>query len=333
VFQYPYGNGEFAWMLTNETEPDPPASCGGTVRLWGIGEVGQVARSYSVLLQAGGIPLEVLGTALHAGSEVHINSAKAITVFGAPLSCNGLFHNDGIVYGDVEAVTSAHASTVFGTVTIPSPPKAMPDPGVLALYIDLATEIPFTGTIEKKVLSPGSNPWGATNPDGVYVIDTEGSDIQIRYSRIHGTLIVILGSGKLFLEEAVLLHSYRADYPALIVDGDLELRLKSDLYALSESARGTNYNPSGTPYEGTSDSDMADVYPNEIRGLVYATGNSTLWETTRVRGTVICKLQATCYDHTEIVYDPALLTNPPPGFASGCQTSVVAGSWLWEAPP
>jgi len=334
VFQYPYGDGTFSWLYVGQTEDgNDPGECTATVRLYGIGQVGQVARSYSVLLQAGGIPLEVLGTALHAGSDVYVNSSKAITVIGAPLSSNGLFHNDGTVFGDVEAVSQAHPSTVTGTVTIPSPPKAMPDAGVLALYIDLATEIPFTGAIEKKVLSPGYNPWGATNPDGVYVVDTGGSDLQIRYSRIHGTLIVILGSGKLFLEDAMLLHNYRADYPALIVDGDVELRLKSDMYGLSESARGTNYNPAGAPYEDNSDGDMADVYPNEIRGLVYGTGNLTLWETTRVRGTVICKWQATCEDHTEIVYDPALLTNPPPGFTSGCRTTVLAGSWQWEAPP
>ena len=333
VFQYPYGNGEFAWMLTNETEADPPAYCGGTVRLYGTGQVGQVARSYSVLLQVGGIPLELLGTALHAGTEVFVKSGNSIIATGAPLSCNGVFRNDGTVYGDVEAVSVAHLGTVTGTVTIPSPPKAMPDAGVLALYIDLATEIPFTGAIEKKVLSPGSNPWGATNPDGVYVIDTGGSDIQIRYSRIHGTLIVILGSGTLFLEEAMLLHNYRADYPALIVDGDVELRLKSDLYGLSEFAWGTNYNPSGTPYEGTSNSDMADVYPNEIRGLVHVMGDLNLSETTRVRGAVLCGSSATCDDHAEIVHDATLLTNPPAGYTSGCRTTVVAGSWRWEAPP
>jgi len=332
--QYPYGGGTLRWFYVGEVEDgNDPDECYSTVRVWGIGEVGHVARSYSVLLQVAGIPLELLGTALHAGTEVHVKSGKSITVTGAPLSCNALFHNDGIVYGDVEAVSAAHPSTVIGTVTIPSPPKAMPDAGVLTQYIDVATQIPFTGAIENKVLSPGYNPWGPTNPDGVYVIDTGGNDLQIRYSRIHGTLIVILGSGKLFLEDAMFLHNYRTDYPALIVDGDVELRLKSDTYGLSESAQGTNYNPTGAPYEDSSDGDMDDTYPNEIRGLVHVTENLNFFETTRIRGAVICELKTTCEGQHEIVHDAGLLMNPPLGYTSGCQTSVVAGSWRWEVPP
>ena len=333
VFQYPYGNGEFAWMLTNETEVEPPAYCGGTVRLWGIGEVGQVTRSYSVLLQVGGIPLELLGTALHAGTEVFVKSGKSITVTGAPLSCNGLFNNDEIVYGDVEAVSAAHPSTVIGTVTIPSPPKAMPDAGVLTRYISLATPITYAGDINKQVLGPGCNPWGATNPDGVYVIDTLNHDLRIQASRIYGTLIVLAGSKKVVVENESFLHSYRADYPVLIVSGDVELKLKSDSLVLDEATAGTNFNPTGAPYEGESDGDLGDVYPTEVQGLVHVTGNLNLFETTRVRGAVICELMATCEGQHEIVHDAGLLTNPPLGYASGCQMSVVAGSWQWEAPP
>lgn len=333
VFQYPYGNGELAWMLTNETEADLPGDCRGTVRLWGTGEVGQVARSYSVLLQVGGIPLELLGTAMHAGTEVFVKAGQSITVTGAPLSSNGLFRNDGTVYGDVEAVSLAHLGTVTGTVTIPSPSKTMPDASVLTRYVGLATPITYSGDINKQVLSPGCNPWGATNPDGVYVIDTLGNDLYIQMSRIYGTLIVLAGSNKVVVENESFLHNYRADYPVLIVSGNVELKLKSDSLVLDEATAGTNFNPAGAPYEGVSDSDFGDVYPTEIRGLVHVTGNLNLFETTRVRGVVICELTATCEGQHEIVHDAGLLTNPPLGYASGCQTSAVAGSWLWEAPP
>ena len=39
------------------------------------------------------------------------------------------------------------------------------------------------------VLSPGNNPYGATDPAGIYVIDCAGATIRIRYSRINARIV------------------------------------------------------------------------------------------------------------------------------------------------
>ena len=166
--------------------------------------------------------------------------------------------NEGVIYGDAEArSTITNLGTIIGTQTVPVPDKAMPAATVVADYIVLATPITYGmvvgGVIDKQVLSPGNNPWGATDPDGVYYIDTLGGDLTIRASRIHGTLIVKCGAGTVRLETAALLHPYRTDYPTLIVDGDLEVLLDSGDIPLSEAQWEISFNPIGTPYEGAAD--------------------------------------------------------------------------------
>jgi hypothetical protein len=209
-------------------------------------------------------PLEALNTCLHASGKVQIKGGRSLTVVGAPVSTNGILDNDELIDGDAEADSIDDMKTITGTLTAPVPNKQMPASSVISDYIARATVIPYAGAIDKKVLTAGSNPWGPVDPNGLYFIDTGGGDLQIKNTRIHGTLIVRTDGGSLFVEDTVLMQNYRSDYPVLIVDGDVYIRHKSADLQLSESVCAMNFNPVGAPYEGATDGDMLDEYPSEI---------------------------------------------------------------------
>ena len=260
-------------------------------------------------------------------------ATATLTAVGAPVSCDIQIVNDGVIYGDAEAVmVITNNGTITGTQTVAPfvPSKAMPASTVVDMYIALATTIPNPGSIDGKVLSPGNNPWGATDPDGVYYIDTLGGDLTIRASRIHGTLVVKCGSGTVRLETAALLHPYRTDYPTLIVDGNLEVLLDSGDMTLSEAQWGVNFNPSGTRFKAISNADMTDEYPNEIQGLVHVTRNLLMSRSSRVWGAIICESTATCQQNTAVIHDPDLYANPPLGYTESVAAppmTIVSGTW------
>jgi len=122
------------------------------------------------------------------------------------------------------------------------------------------------------------------------------------------------------------MHNYRADHPVLIVDGDAEISIRSLAFDLSESNWHTNFNPAGTPYEGGSDGDQRDSYPNEIRGLVHVRGDLTMRQTARIRGSIVCEGTVTFDGANEIRYDPDVAAGQPLGYTQG-GGQVVPGPW------
>ncbi|MEE8146184.1 MAG: hypothetical protein V3T24_01155, partial [Longimicrobiales bacterium] len=301
----------------------------------GIGMKGKSRHKIQVTLapDTGSTPLNVLNTALHAALNVDVLSGKTLIVVDGPVSTNDTVNNDGTIGGDVEAVNGVNNNgDISGTITAPVPIKEMPLPWVFDMYRDMATQLPYSGDFDKDVLAPGYNSYGGgLNADGVYFIDTGGDDIRIKGSLIHGTLVVKCGSSRVVrLDDAVFMHSFRSDYPVLIVDGHLEVSLKSDLYELEESTWSTNFNPGGAPYMGSSDSDEADTYPNEVRGLVYVQGELWLKQASLMRGAVICADRVQCEGDNLIILDPVLFLNPPLGFTAvdpNAPMEVVAGTW------
>lgn len=75
-----------------------------------------------------------------------------------------------------------------------------------------------------------------------------------------------------------------------------------------------NYNPPGAPYQGQSDSDMMDEYPNEVEGLVHVTGFLKLSNTALVRGAIICEGSVECASKNTVIHNPSLYTIPPEGY-------------------
>ncbi len=323
----PLGAGHFTLLgidpqdnLLEDSESDP-------LVLTGIGTRGIARHKARVMLVPVIEPLEALNTCLHASGLVQVKAGKQITTVGAPVSTNGQLDNDGTIDGNAEAQSVDHTGTITGTLTVPAPSKRMPDAAVISEYISKATTVPYTGTIDKAVLTAGCNPWGPTDPNGLYVLDTGGNDLIIKNSRIQGTLIVKTGSKTLTLDGAVFCQSYRSDFPVLLVQGDTIIKCSSADMVLSESVNSTNYNPLGAAYEGSTDGDTLDQYPNEIRGLVHVQGTLRLQQTARIVGVVICDGAVYAEDTNTIIHDVSLYACPPDGYTYVSGMKISPHSW------
>ena len=95
---------------------------------------------------------------------------------------------------------------------------------------------------------------------------------------------------------------------------------------LAEAESG-NMNPPGSPFEGQSDFDQADVYPAEIRGLVHVKGSLYLKDGNAIRGLVLCE-GATRFEHaTTITHDPTYAETPPTGYTYVERMKIAPGTW------
>jgi hypothetical protein len=319
------GNGTVSLYGQDRVDGDLADSASEPLVFTGVGEVG--ASRYLLEVQADPVvePLDVLRTCLHAGVGIHVRATGNLTVSGGPLSTNGAVNLDGSINGNVEAGSVDAPGRVNGTVTAPAPTKAMPDPGVVALYQSRCTPIAPLGTFEKTVLSRGSNPWGTINGDGAYYIDCGTSNVTLRGMRLYGTLVI--RCGKATFSDDILFQPYRTDYPVLIVEGDAEFSYETRSNSVGEAEWSTNFNPSGSPYGGSTDNDTTDTYPCEIQGLVYVTGAVTFSESAGTRGVVICNGNMDTNATNTLVYDDQPFNAPPEGFTQTSSLILRSGSF------
>ena len=87
------------------------------------------------------------------------------------------------------------------------------------------------------------------------------------------------------------------------------------------------FNPTGSAYEGSQDSDTADTYPSRINGLAYVSGHLNFpadSQDSDVTGCVVCTTSTASSD-SEFMYDVTFQNFPPPGFASGSEMEVIPG--------
>jgi hypothetical protein len=305
------------------------------VILRGTGRKGRAIARAEVSLTAKPVPLPALGMAIHTRGQLHLRAGQSLKVTSAIASTNTEVRNDGTITGNVEALTSNSTGTVSGTTTLGVSPKAFPASSAITLYTNLGTVINPGTLIAKQVLSSASNPWGTPNPDGVYVINS-AADLTIRNSRIVGTLVISCPGKTVTIDNTVLLQAARADFPALIVNGNAVFNYSSSGAFLSEASLATNFNPPGTPYLGAANSNLLDQYPSEIQGLVHITGTLICTNTPLIRGIVLCESAATTdavdlSGTVEIVYDSNLYANPPQGYTASVGMSVQSGSWRQPA--
>ncbi len=325
-------DGTFTVWVTDPVDGDLADSISDPIRIKVGGYMGKARQMIQLECVPDVKPLEALSTCLHAAGNIELKGGgSSFTVSDAPLSTNADLDNEGTVSGEVEANTISRVGIITGTTTVPAPPKHAPDPKIFDTYKSLATVIPFPGDIKDALVTPGTNPFGATNADGVYYIDTGGSDIHITRSRIHGTLVISCPGKKVFIEDKVLLHNAREDYPVLIVDGNVEIKLKSDSSVLSEAESG-NMNPPGSPYEGASDVDAVDVYPSEIVGLVHVRGMLEFKEPSVIKGVVICEGNVITDKPVTVIHEPKYAETPPSGYIYADQMKISPGSWKQVMP-
>ena len=182
--------------------------------------------------------------------------------------------------GDVTAVGSIDFSgnleTTSGsavTIQIPSeqirldPDPMLPPPASVPYYASLASPLVLlpididTGALvlENQTLRPNFNPFGATNPNGAYLIDAGGLNVIVRNVYIEG-LLVIRNSPLVLIEQGFHLERVEQGLASLMVEGGLDLRLQNPL---DETSSLIDYN---------GDGDLFDLFLPSVEGIVYASG-------------------------------------------------------------
>jgi hypothetical protein len=287
------------------------------------------------MLEPTGNPLDCLEVSLCVDDNIEPQSGGDMTT-DQIISSNGNIDGVGAsIVGDVEAVGEVTA-TITGSSIFGAAPREMPHEHVFDYYrfngtwIDVDT-LPVDGSnnplISSVLLTPKLNPFGATNPAGIYVIDCQGKDLSIEDCRIVGTIVLLNPGTSTALAGSVVLQPAAANFPSLLVQGDIAI-LTSD-GDLSEAAIGVNLNPVGTPYRLAEDSDQSDTYASVIRGLVYVSGTLKLTPDflhSRFLGAVVCE-KILAGSPVTFKYDSVFFDYPPPGFAQGPEWRVMPASW------
>ena len=88
-----------------------------------------------------------------------------------------------------------------------------------------------------------------------------------------------------------------------------------------------NFNPAGAPYNGSTDTDKADTYPNEIRGLVHVEGSSAASTDRRHHRRSHLQWPDTCEGTNTITYTPSLYACPPKWYTYVDGMKVSPASW------
>lgn len=336
------GNGRYAFKLVDETDGVLSNSTSDAVRIYGMGWRGSAMRAFSVKAVGTGASLDSLKNSVQAGGNLNVTSA--ITTTGGPISANGtLSVGSGItVNGDVEGKTLNISGSVSGARTTLTSTRSLPSTTAFDTYKSQAMTIPFTsisgGTINGRVISGGSNPWGSPNASGVYYIKVPSTGtLTIKSSRLLATLVVEVESGGVFtMSGAVNWNPPRTDYPTLIVKGSSSssVLLTGTTGSLSEGSTLANYNPSSTPNaSGVSDNDYSDTYPSEVNGLVHVVGASTsvsLNTNFVLKGSLIAEGTVSLGSGVKLTASPTLAATPPLGYSAVSQMIISPGTWRWE---
>jgi hypothetical protein len=327
------GNGTFTIKVKDPLDNDMKDLPHDPLLLKVTGKKGSAQHHLEVTLVANPTPIPALQFAMHTAGQLHVLSGATLNATAATVSTNSTLKNQGTINGNATALLALPAGTVNGSLSIIGGSTPLPNTAIIDQYAALGAQI-ATSDLDKQVLGPGVNPFGATNDNGIYVARPSG-DFRIRNCRVLGTLVVICPSGKkVIIEDNVLLQTYQGDCPALMVQGNADIQFNGGDGLLDEKTIGRSLNPPGAPYNGGTNNGKGDVYPSEIQGLVHVTGKVNLKKTSIIRGAILCNSSATLLsdavavdDSPSIVYPPTLYTNPPCWYTTAVPMTVQRGSW------
>jgi len=339
----PLGGGTFTWKLA-DADGDLADDDSDFVRIYGYGRVGNITHVETALLQpVGTTGQNCLEVALHCDTDIIMQMWSSLTTDQIISSNQRMDASAWLasINSNVEAVETI-SGNITGSQTTGITARKMPDVIAMEYYRNNGTWIDFadltdlgwgTRGISKAMLSPATNPYGTqTNPEGIYVVDCNGGTFCVKNSRIVGTLVLIDSGPMSSVSSSVHLEAAVANYPALLVDGNITFS-QSNLQ-LDEAFLWTNFNPPGTPYQASEDSDLTDSYPSAINGLVAVWGTlSVASMTSAVVDGVVVTQAIWAGNGLDVTYRSTYLDNPPPGFAAGPEVELSRGSWRWEATP
>ncbi|GMV27070.1 MAG: hypothetical protein AMXMBFR58_31010 [Phycisphaerae bacterium] len=290
----------------------------------GIGRVGLARQMYTVTAAASPTYITALDRAMHAQGNIIVSSA--IVRASGGISSNGsITVTSSLLRGDAEAAGTISGSLITGSSTSGVAARIMPSTDLISQYLSMATSISHSainGEFKRCLVSGATNPFGSTNPYGVYAVNCGGKDLNIEDSRITGTIIVTNTTG-VRVQRSVFMSPWESGLPVLIVDGPLTI--ETEALDLIESSF-QNFNPVGNPYKGVTDSDLADRYPSMLMGIVYASGAITLDKRPSVVGALIGAGTITV-KASAVVTVSRDVKGSPPGFVT---RHFVVDSTTWQ---
>jgi hypothetical protein len=184
------------------------------------------------------------------------------------------------------------------------------------------TSLPSSAYVMDRVLlSPTSNPYGATNASGIYIVNCNNQTVTIGSCRIVGTLVLLGAGSGTTIQGPITWEPAVAGYPALLSDSSISISFSGSA-ALGEVTYGINFNPSQTPYPfvgGSANATASDAFPSIINGLIYCGGNLLLPTGTSpaFNGSIVTAGNlALSPTAVNLTYGNGSYVNAPPGFAA-----------------
>ncbi len=320
------GPGRVAIAAADPLDDDLADSPTDPVTLTATAKVGHALQTVAVGLEPQYTPAPVLSRGLAAGGTMTLSDAAVIAT--TPIAANvSITAASSSIIADAESLL-----IIGGTFHAGQRVLSLADPmpaGVASAYTAEGTSIPLSQVKSNKLrdilLSPASNPLSGTlNPRGVYIIDCAGQSLRIRNVRIVGTLVLLNAGTNTRLDEGVLMEPAQPGYPALVIDGPLQVRV--DGRALTEEGE-VNFNPPGSPIGGVTNSATSDTFASGIVGVVYASGEISFDGTLALQGSMIAGTNMSVRGSLTIGRFLDTLAFPPPGFRDRMVMAVVPGSW------
>lgn len=333
ITNQPFGNGKISVSVTNHNgalnhaDTDP-------VIVVGTGTRGLASQSIQVTLAPALTPYTCMYTSACAGGLMSLGNTTVSGAGSTIASALGISAASGSVYPDAESPVSVAGTTFYGKTTSLAAPRSMPASTVFDYYTANGTTIPYSaipsgsgGVIFKNILlSPTSNPYGATDPNGIYIVNCANQNVTIDTCRIVGTLVLINPGSSSCIQNNNTWEPAVANLPCLLVQGNFTIKMANS--TLNEAGATGNLNPASTPYPfvgGASDTNTTDKFPSAINGLVYVSGNLTT-STNPCIGSLIVGGAMTCSGTLSLSPNTIYQTNPPPGFRT-LAISVLSGTW------
>ena len=213
----------------------------------------------------------------------------------------------------------------------------MPTHDVVDKYVQAGTQIAITSLptqdgrriIQDVVVSAAENPYGTADAGGIYWIDAGNQTIRISNCRIAATLAI--RNANLIEVEGGVVWTYAAGPEAILVS-DSAIKFDEIETTLDESLRSTNFNPSSTPYRETLfNSTATDIFPTEIRGVIFTTEDIQFDPTVgdlpiTIVGSVICR-DLWVYGFVNVRQLGEVIQTPPLGLTNVVPMQFVRGSF------
>lgn len=257
------------------------------VRFRATASIGAARHGLQGTFMPGFVPPASLSAVAYAGGNISFLSTATLKSSDTIGSNGSVTAVAATVQPAVYAAGAITGLTFSGGTSSGRARLALPDSSLVDKYVARGTAIAYASVsprLQNCLLAPVSNPFGAVNASGIYVINCAGAPITVSDLRVYGTLVLLdPGAGSL-IEKSVAFEPVNAGEPCLVVRGSIELSTDADDF---KDSPGKNYNPVGAPYLGVTDASTTTSFASVLHGIVYATGNIVITKNVTMEGVLV----------------------------------------------